>query len=156
MSALRIQPIAPAALPLALLHEADPDENKVRGYLPNAQCYAALRGEEIVGACVLAPHGDDGLEVMNISVLPAVQGQGVGTRLLAAVIDAGCAQGTRRLCLGTGTFGYQLAFYQRAGFRVVAVERDYFTRHYDAPIFEQGIQHRDRLWLERTLDDTHD
>src|SRR5690606_34328036 len=130
--------VAPTVLPMALLREADPDENKVRGYLSNAQCYAAQRDNEIVGACVLAPHGDDGLEVMNISVLPAMQGQGVGSRLLAAVMDAVRAQSSQRLCLGTGTFGYQLAFYQRAGFRVVAVERDYFTRHYDAPICEQG------------------
>ena len=151
MSELQIQRVAPATLPMPLLLEADPDENKVRGYLSIAQCYAAQRDGMVIGACVLVPHGTDGLEIVNVAVLPAMQHQGVGRRLLAAVIDAAREQGMQRLCLGTGTFGYQLAFYQRAGFRVVAVERDYFTRHYAARIFEGGIQHQDRLWLERVL-----
>nr|WP_273262506.1 hypothetical protein [Pseudomonas sp.] len=50
-----------------------------------------------------------------------------------------------------GSFGHQLTFYQRAGFRVVAVEPDYFLTHYPEPLFENGLQHRDRLRLALTL-----
>lgn len=55
-----------------------------------------------------------------------------------------------RLEVGTGTFGHQLAFYQRLGFRVTHVDRGFFLDNYDAPIFEDGIQHKDMLRL--TLD----
>ena len=53
----------------------------------------------------------------------------------------------KRLELGTGTFGYQLAYYQRHGFRVESVVRDHFLINYSQPIYEDGIQHRDMLRL---------
>jgi len=49
--------------------------------------------------------------------------------------------------VGTGTFGYQLAFYQRHGFRVTAIDRDFFVQNYPEPIFEDGIQLHDMLRL---------
>ncbi|WP_198422013.1 hypothetical protein [Stenotrophomonas acidaminiphila] len=38
-------------------------------------------------------------------------------------------------------------FYQRHGFRVFQVDRDFFLRNYDEAIVEDGIQHRDMLRL---------
>ncbi|MBN1779863.1 GNAT family N-acetyltransferase, partial [bacterium] len=55
--------------------------------------------------------------------------------------------GARRLEVGTGTFGYQLAWYQREGFRVFAIERDFFLVNYEEPIYENGIQLKDMLRL---------
>ncbi len=55
--------------------------------------------------------------------------------------------GARRLEVGTGTFGYQLTWYQRNGFRVFAVERDFFLANYEEPIYENGIQLKDMLRL---------
>ncbi len=49
--------------------------------------------------------------------------------------------------VGTGSFGYQLAFYQRHGFRVTSIDRDFFARNYPEPIFEDGIQLFDMLRL---------
>jgi hypothetical protein len=42
--------------------------------------------------------------------------------------------GEKRIELGTGSFGYQLMFYQRIGFRVENVWRDHFIDNYDEPI----------------------
>ncbi|WP_331435775.1 hypothetical protein [Photobacterium gaetbulicola] len=53
--------------------------------------------------------------------------------------------------MGTGTFGYQLAFYQREGFRVVGIDKDFFLDHYDEPVMENGIQHKDMLRLQLIL-----
>lgn len=146
--AVRIREVAPAALPMALLLEADPDEEKVRAYLPGARGFVAEQANQPVGVCVLGPVKDGAAELLNIAVSPARQAQGIGAQLLRQVLDAVRASGLRRVFLGTGTFGHQLAFYQRAGFRVVAVERDYFLRHYAQPLYENGIRHCDRLLLE--------
>lgn len=78
-------------------------------------------------------------------------GQGIGALLLHYAINQARQLGAKRLELGTGSFGHQLAFYQRAGFRVVAVEPDYFLTHYTEPLLENGLQHRDRLRLALTL-----
>jgi len=84
---------------------------------------------------------------MNIAVQPAHQKCGYGTVLLQWVIDFFRKAGARQIEVGTGTFGYQLAFYQRHGFRVTAIDRDFFVKNYPEPIFECGIQLFDMLRL---------
>jgi hypothetical protein len=58
--------------------------------------------------------------------------------------------GAKQLVVGTGTFGYQLTFYQRQGFRVESINKDFFLENYTEPVIENGIQHKDmfRLILE--------
>ena len=113
-------------------------------------CDAYASGNR-VGVYVLCPLTPSTFELMNIAVAPAHQAQGIGSSLLKHAIATAKKLGATRLELGTGTFGYQLAFYQKAGFRIDAVERDYFLDNYDEPIFEAGIQHKDRLRLALDL-----
>lgn len=146
-----IQLLAPEQMPIALLLEADPSESKVRGYLPHCDCYAALMQDQIVGACLLLPLRAGVSEIINIAVSPNHQNLGIGKRLLHHVIDDARSRGLQKLELGTGTFGYQLSFYQKAGFRAESVDRDFFLKHYDEPLFEDGIQHKDMLRLGLVL-----
>ena len=144
---LIIEIVSPDLLPMQLLLEADPSERQVRSYLVNGRCYRAVLDGQTVAVCVLKGKSDGVCELMNIAVDPALQRLGAGSKLLQFVIDDARCSGVCRLELGTGTFGYQLAFYQKAGFRVESVDRDFFLVHYDEPIFENGIQHKDMLRL---------
>ncbi|GAA4896544.1 GNAT family N-acetyltransferase [Ferrimonas pelagia] len=144
---MRLCEWAPERLPMPLLLEADPCEAAVRRYLANGRAFVARQGETVLAACVLQPKGEGVVELMNVAVLPERQGQGIGTELLRYVIDQLAQQGMVRIELGTGTFGYQLTFYQRLGFRVDSVVKDHFLNNYDEPIFEHGIQHQDMLRL---------
>ncbi|KHF37127.1 putative N-acetyltransferase YvbK [Paenibacillus sp. P1XP2] len=45
----------------------------------------------------------------------------------------------------------QLGLYQKCGFRMVRIERDYFVNNYPEPIFENGIPCRDQIVLELML-----
>lgn len=143
--------LASAQAPRQLLLEADPDADKIEGYLRDGRCRIARLAGEPVGVYVLLERGSGLIELMNIAVKPGQQGQGIGRLLLDDAIAQARLLGARRLELGTGSFGHQLTFYQRAGFRVVAVEPDYFLTHYAEPLFEHGLQHRDRLRLALTL-----
>ncbi|WP_461210785.1 GNAT family N-acetyltransferase [Desulfocurvus sp. DL9XJH121] len=147
----QIAAVSPDKVPMRLLLEADPSEQSIKAYLDNSLCYAAVESGEAVGACVLGHIGDSTLELYNISVLPRRQGQGIGTKLLHHAIAEARDAGIGRIELGTGTFGYQLAFYQRLGFRVQEVIRDYFVDKYAEPIFELDIQLKDMLRLALTL-----
>lgn len=142
----------PDFVPMPLLLIADPSEQNVRTYLRGARCIAAKDEGTTVGICVLNTIDDGALEIFNIAVSPEAQGQGVGSTLLCHVIELCRAEGVRRIELGTGTFGYQLAFYQRQGFRVEGVIRDFFLDHYDEPVMEMGIQHKDMLRLGLDLE----
>ncbi|MET4693467.1 GNAT family N-acetyltransferase [Endozoicomonas lisbonensis] len=149
---LSIQAVTPEQLlmeqlSITLLLEADPSEDNVRAYLKNSRCYRAEIRQKTVGVCVLTKKSDDCFELMNIAVAPGMQAQGIGTRLLNFVISEVEASGAHRIELGTGTFGHQLGFYQKAGFRAERVERDFFLKNYDQPVFENGIQHKDMLRL---------
>jgi ribosomal protein S18 acetylase RimI-like enzyme len=85
---------------------------------------------------------------------PAHQKSGYGTALLKWVIECCRNAGARRLEVGTGTFGYQLAFYQRHGFRVTRIDHDFFVNNYPEPIFEDGIQLFDMLRLALKYSET--
>ncbi|SPJ33891.1 GNAT family N-acetyltransferase [Kushneria phyllosphaerae] len=146
--ALVVEKVSVSSLPRHLLLQADPEEAFIEVYPDDGIGLSARLDGEIVGACVLGGsrhHGE--LELLNIAVMPALQKRGVGTCLLETAINTAREHSYQHLVLGTGTFGYQLSFYQRHGFRVIEVQRDYFTQHYARPLFENGIQHRDRLWL---------
>ena len=145
---LLIQEVPVTKAPMELLLLADPSEDKVRSYLfSGSKCFVASSGAVVVGACVVQPRSADTYELMSIAVHPAHQKSGYGTALLKWVIDFYRNSGARQLEVGTGTFGYQLAFYQRQGFRVTSIDPDFFVKNYPEPIFEDGIQLFDMLRL---------
>ncbi|WP_117234875.1 GNAT family N-acetyltransferase [Vibrio maerlii] len=134
-------------VPMELLLEADPSVQAIQKYLIKSWCFVAQQNENIVGACIAKNNQSGTCEIYNVSVHPNHQGQGVGSKLMQYALNELFAQGIERIELGTGTFGYQLMFYQRLGFRVDRVDKDYFLIHYPEPIFEMGIQHKDMLRL---------
>jgi ribosomal protein S18 acetylase RimI-like enzyme len=144
---LLIKEIPASKAPMELLLLADPSEDKIRSYLSLSKCFVVLAGECVVGACVVQPLINETYELMSIAIHPDHQRAGHGAALLKWVIEFYRARGARQLEVGTGTFGYQLAFYQRHGFRVTRVDHDFFIKHYPDPLFEDGIQHFDMLRL---------
>lgn len=151
---MHICEIPPSDAPHTLLLLADPSEDKLASYLPQSRCFVALAEKdhhEVRGACAVLPLPGGGYELMSIAVAPEHQRRGIGSQLLQHVIGVFRYSGAPRLEVGTGSFGYQLAFYQRHGFRVTAIDRDFFVTHYPQPIFEDGIQLRDMLRLTLEL-----
>ena len=144
---LTVKVVAETAVPQDLLHVADPSDESIEKYLTGAQCYGAFVKLDIVGVCVVNRNVNECLEIFNVAVLPEKQKQGIGTKLLELVIKNLVKNGEKRIELGTGTFGYQLLFYQRLGFRVESVWKDYFVNNYEAPIFIDGVQLKDMLRL---------
>jgi ribosomal protein S18 acetylase RimI-like enzyme len=144
---LLIQEVPAREAPMELLLLADPSEEKLRSYLSGSRCFVASSNGAVVGACVVQPLGAGAYELMSIAVQATHQKSGHGTALLRWVVDFFRNAGATRMEVGTGAFGYQLAFYQRHGFRVTSIEHDFFVKHYPEPVFENGIQHFDMLRL---------
>lgn len=142
---------------MELLLLADPSEDAVKEYLNQSRCFVASIDGVIVGSCVLKPIAGGMIELMNIAVSPSHQQSGIGTRLLRRIIDKVRESGAKGLEVGTGTFGYQLTFYQRQGFRADRIDKEFFLRNYPKPIVEDGVQHKDmlRLTLKFGDDNSH-
>lgn len=139
--------VKPNDVPIPLLLEADPSEAVINSYLSESLCFVAKDNDQIIAASVVKPVSKQKAELFNISVLPDLQAKGVGTELLKFTLAQLRLRGFIRIELGTGTFGYQLTFYQRLGFRIDSVIKDHFINNYADSIYENGIQHRDMLRL---------
>lgn len=143
-----------AYLPLLLLaDELEP----LRRYLGYGDLYV-LEDEagEAPGVTLTLPYGDEPgtVELKNVAVAPGRQNRGLGKRMLAAVLDDLRARGIHRAVVGTSNGGIgQIAFYQKAGFRLWRIERDYFTveKGYNPEERENGLAHRDMVWFDQDL-----
>ncbi len=145
----RVEQVKPSDIPMSLLLEADPDEDMVLSYLDACLAFALIEDDEVVGACLLKQEVEgNSAELMNIAIWPDKQKLGLGSVLLKGVLASDSVANLDRVWLKTGTFGHQLSFYQRQGFRVERVVKNYFVDNYPEPIFENGIQHQDMLILE--------
>ncbi|EIT84228.1 GNAT family acetyltransferase [Fictibacillus macauensis ZFHKF-1] len=147
---LTITPLSPTdETPLSLLLLADPSIKKVRASLAQGTCYLARLQDKTIGCLVLVPLSQQTIEIMNIAVDPTYHRQGIGTQLLAYAKTMVQREGYATLEVGTGNSSIgQLAFYQKAGFRMVDIQPDFFLLHYDEPIIENGILCRDMIRLQ--------
>lgn len=136
------------ALPMELLLLADPSEKQIRSYIVSGHCYLAEFEGECRGVYVLHEKTPQTVELMNVAVAESWQGKGLGKQLILHAIETSRELGYESLHVATGNSSIgQLALYQKCGFRIVGIERDYFTTNYPDPIFENGIQCRDQVRL---------
>jgi ribosomal protein S18 acetylase RimI-like enzyme len=137
-----------------LLELADEPE-PLRAYLQDGELLGFVtRGGTPRAGILVVDEAPGVAELRAVAVAEAEQGRGVGTQLVAAVLDVLAARGVERVRVGTASSGVrQLAFYQRCGFRLSHVERDYFTaeKGYPPGLSEHGIPVRDMVWMDRTL-----
>ena len=148
---MKIREVDSTSVPMELLLIADPSVERVRSYINGALCFGATVESDVIGVAVVQLENSEIAELFNISVCPEYQQKGIGTKLLQACLSSLKERGVKRVVLGTGTFGYQLVFYQRNGFRVESVLKDYFLESYSEPLEEDGIQHKDMLRLYADL-----
>lgn len=150
---MKIREIAPGEVPpMALLLLADPSEKAVASYLDTSECFIAETEDGIVGTYVAGEISGEAAEIFNIAVAEDAQGQGIGRMLLLDAIERYRAKGYRRLHIGTGNSSIgQLALYQKCGFRIDGVIRDFFTDNYEGKIVENGIWCRDMIRMVKAL-----
>jgi ribosomal protein S18 acetylase RimI-like enzyme len=89
-----------------------------------------------------------------MAVEAAHRRRGIGRALIQAAIVRSRARNHSTLAVATAAADVEnLRFYQRAGFRIRAVERDAFTPSggYPAGVLIDGIPLRDRVWLDLQL-----
>ena len=137
-------------LPLLLL--ADESEPQVRSYMDKGDLYVYSTGAAAAAGLILAiPLDRDVVELKAVAVEPSLQEQGVGKRMLADVLAQLRTRGCRQVIVGTANAAIgQLAFYQKAGFRLLRIERDFFTpaRGYPEVMVDNGIRLRDMVWMD--------
>ncbi|WP_394140266.1 GNAT family N-acetyltransferase [Cytobacillus oceanisediminis] len=138
--------------PNELLLLADPSIEMIEDYLNRGETFICEEGGERIAVCVMLATRPGTFEIVNIAVDECRQGMGIGKKLIEHSIQTARLQGFKTLEIGTGNSSIgQLALYQKCGFRITGVDRDYFVRHYKEDIFESGIQCKDMIRLSMDL-----
>lgn len=138
--------------PMDLLLLADPSRNIVEEYLKRGDCFITEYDNQVIGVYVLLPTRPETVELVNVAVAEEHQGRGIGKELVMNAIQLAKEKGYKTIEIGTGNSSIaQLALYQKCGFRITGIDIDYFIKHYQEKIFENGIQCRDMIRLSQDL-----
>lgn len=133
-----------------LLLLADEQEDMVERYLDRGTMYALEDRGTVRAVCVVTGEGDGVLEIKNLAVEPGSQRQGYGGRMVRFLREQ-YAGSFQVLQVGTGESPLTVPFYERCGFRRSHVVKDFFTRHYDHPIYEAGHLLTDMVYFRMAL-----
>ncbi len=130
-----------------LLLLADEQEDMIDRYLARGEMFV-LDDDGVKAECVVTKEADGVYEIKNIAVMPGFQRKGYGRMLiehsLAHYPDC------NTMLVGTGDVPSSLGFYQKCGFTQSHRIKNFFTDNYDHPMFEDGIQLVDMVYLKRT------
>jgi GNAT superfamily N-acetyltransferase len=153
-SLLIVEP-GPAREPWAELLQLADEPAPLRRALQQGVLYGIRNDDTHPRAAILVlNHGSASAELRAVAVAEAHQGHGLGSWIVKEVCERLRSAGIQRVVVGTASSGLrQLGFYQRLGFRLSHVERDYFTpeRGYPPDLSENGISSRDIVWMDQDL-----
>ena len=134
---------------LSLLLLADEQEDMIDRYIDRGTMYV-LDDNGIKCECVVTDEGSGILEIKNIATVPAHQKNGYGKSLIDFLSDK-YKDRYSVLQVGTGDSPLTIPFYEKCGFIRSHRIKNFFTDHYDHPIYEYGIQLVDMVYLQRKI-----
>lgn len=139
--------------PYDLLLLADPLKELVDEYLEHSDIFIAINNDDIIGIIVLYPLSAVSVEIKNLAVKPELQGKGIGNYLIENAVKVAHTKGIKSICIGTANSSIgQLYLYQKHGFEITEIKRNFFIDNYPEIIMENGIQAKHMLVLTRQLD----
>lgn len=133
---------------LDLLLLADEQESMIDKYLQRGTLFALYDGD-LKSVCVVTDEGEGNFEIQNLATYEKFQQNGYGRYLINYVCEYYKGVG-RTMYVGTGDSPPHLQFYERSGFVFAHRIENYILEHY-GPIYEAGIQLKDKVYLKRSL-----
>jgi len=133
---------------LSLLLEADPDEKMIDRYLDEGDMYVLLAGGRPVCEAVVTARPDGACELKNLATAEPEQNKGYAGRMLNYLFKV-YAPLYPEMYVGTSDTG--VGYYERFGFERAYIEKDFFVKNYPEPIWENGRQCVDMIYLRRAL-----
>lgn len=132
-----------------LLIIADEQINMIEKYLYRGDMFA-LCDDDLKALCVVTEEEPGVYEIKNMVTVPQYQRQGYGSKLISCIVDSYKDKG-KDLYVGTGDVLDTLHFYETCGFERSHIVKNFFTDNYDHPIYEDGKQLVDMVYLKRRL-----
>ncbi|QOX63087.1 GNAT family N-acetyltransferase [Anoxybacterium hadale] len=134
---------------MELLLLADEDLKMIEKYLYRGEMFALYDGG-LKSICVVTQESDDVCELKNIATYEKWHGNGYGSKLLDHIFSHYKGRYVTML-VGTGDVPWILQFYQKNGFRISHRIKDFFTDNYGQPMYDDGVQLVDMVYLSKIL-----
>lgn len=134
---------------LDLLLLADEQENMIDRYLERGDMFA-LFDDDLKTVCVVVSIDKETCELKNIATYGEYQGKGYAKALIAFVSDY-YKNNYNSMLVGTADFPKILSFYESCGFEKSHSIKNFFADNYDHPMFEEGVQLIDMVYLKKKL-----
>lgn len=128
----------------------DEDEAMVRRYLGRSRLFVLYDRGCPASACAVVLIDENTAEIKNLATYPQYRCRGYASALLDFVCKEYRGY-VKRLILGTGENDITLAFYEKRGFVKTHRIKNFFIDNYPHPIFENGKQLTDMIYLSRCL-----
>lgn len=132
-----------------LLLLGDEDEKMIDKYLERGEMYI-LDDNGIKAECVVTDEGNKILEIKNIAISPKFQKQGYGKKLIEFITEK-YSENFSVIQAGTGDSPLTIPFYEKCGFRKSHIVKNFFIDNYKNPIYEEGVQLIDMIYLQKNL-----
>ena len=132
-----------------LLLLGDEEEEMIDKYLERGEMYI-LDDNGIKAECVVTDEGNKILEIKNIAVSPKFQKQGYGKKLIEFITEK-YSENFSVIQAGTGDSPLTISFYEKCGFRKSHIVKNFFIDNYKNPIYEEGVQLIDMIYLQKNL-----
>ena len=132
---------------LSLLLLADEQEDMIDRYLDSGRMFI-LDDNGVKAECVITDEGNGLLEIKNIATVPEYQRKGYGKALIDFIVQNFKGQ-YALLQVGTGDSPLTIPFYEKCGFVRSHILPNFFTDNYNHPIFENGVQLVDMVYLQK-------
>lgn len=134
---------------LDLLLVADEQEDMIDKYLESGDLFA-LYDDDLKTVCVVAAIDKETCELKNIATYEKHRGKGYAKALIKFISDY-YKNNYQTMLVGTGETPAILSFYIGCGFEKSHSIKNFFTDNYDHPMFEDGIQLIDMVYLKKKL-----
>jgi GNAT superfamily N-acetyltransferase len=134
---------------MELLLIADEQVSMIEKYLYRGDMFA-LCDDDVKAICIVTQEQSGVYEIKNIVTVPEYQRKGYGQHLISYIIDYYKKSG-KELYVGTGDSPMTLHFYEKCGFEKSHIVKNFFIDNYDHPMYEDGKQLVDMIYLKRPL-----
>lgn len=130
---------------------ADENEEIINEYINKGDMFSIIFREKVIGVALFINESPFIVELKNIALSPEFRGKGLGKEILKKAIKLYKKKLFTKMIVGTANSSIaNLAFYQKAGFRIVGIKKNFFEK-YSGPIYENGIQAIDMIMFEKEL-----
>ena len=128
----------------------DEEEKMINKYIEQSTIFALYETNVLTSVCAVITIDNETIEIKNLATYPEYQNRGYASSLINFICNK-YKTDFKYLILGTGENNKTLKFYKKRGFKETCRLQNFFIDNYEKPIFENGKQLVDMIYLKKIL-----